>query len=74
MEHKKLRDVIYDLRGTSFDLIYNKEILPTDYLGFPFEKDMDREVLGIKPLIKNTEIGGFLDYALFLGEVIWNYY
>ena len=70
MERKKLRDIIGDFRGTSFDLIHNKEILPTDYLGFPFEKDLDREILGIKPLVRNTEIGGFLDYAIFLGEVI----
>ena len=70
MEHKKLRDIIYDIRGTSFELIYNKEILPTDYHGFPFEEDMDREVLGVKTLIKNTEVGGFLDYAIFVGDKI----
>lgn len=70
MRHRKLGDIISGLQGSKFEIIYDKQVLPTDYLGQPFEEDMNREVLGIKPLVRNTQIGSFLDYAIFVGEKI----
>ena len=70
MERKKLGDIINELKGCKFELIYNKQVLPTDYLGWPFEEDMDREVLGIKSLVRDTQLETFLDCAIFVGEKI----
>lgn len=65
----KLKDYIGVIPLHKCDIVYNRELIARDYLGFPYYcKDLEREVIQIHKL--NIEKSHGVEYCIFLGEII----